>query len=88
MRFIIIRSDLQRPPSTMIVCICRRINDKTIAQCARSGMGFDDIQLELGVATQCGQCEGCARKLWSECSPQQPVAHISREEVVHQVLAV
>ena len=72
---------------TMIVCICRRISDKTIAQCARSGMGFDDIQLELGVATQCGQCEGCARALWSECSPQQTVAHISREAVALAVTA-
>ena len=70
----------------MIVCICRRISDKTIAQCARSGMGFDDIQLELGVATQCGQCEGCARALWSECSPQQSVAHISREVTTQQAM--
>lgn len=71
----------------MIVCICRRVSDKTIAHCARSGMGFDDIQLELGVATQCGQCEGCARALWSECSPQQTVAHISREAALHQTAA-
>jgi bacterioferritin-associated ferredoxin len=39
-------------------------------------MAFDDIQLELGVATQCGQCETCARSLWSECTPHQAVAHI------------
>ncbi|MCY1550382.1 hypothetical protein D9M68_866340 [compost metagenome] len=71
----------------MIVCICRRISDKTIAHCARSGMGFDDIQLELGVATQCGQCEGCARALWTECSPQQTVAHISREAASLQTAA-
>jgi bacterioferritin-associated ferredoxin len=71
----------------MIVCICRRISDKTIAQCARSGMGFDDIQLELGVATQCGQCEGCARALWSECSPKHSVAHISRDDAPQQGMA-
>ena len=39
-------------------------------------MAFDDIQLELGVATQCGQCEPCARSLWSECSPHQSVVHL------------
>ncbi len=39
-------------------------------------MAFDDIQLELGVATQCGQCESGARSLWSECTPHQAVAHI------------
>ncbi len=64
----------------MIVCVCHRVSDKTIAQCARAGMGFDDIQLEHGVATQCGQCEGCARDLWAECAPRQTVVHLRREE--------
>lgn len=39
-------------------------------------MAFDDIQLELGVATQCGQCESCALTLWSECTPHQSVVHL------------
>lgn len=60
----------------MIVCVCRRVSDKTIAQCARSGMGFDDIQLELGVAPQCGQCECSARALLAECAPGHVVAHL------------
>jgi len=60
----------------MIVCVCRRVSDKTIAQCARAGMAFDDIQLELGVATQCGRCEGCARQVFAECTPGQAVAHL------------
>jgi bacterioferritin-associated ferredoxin len=60
----------------MIVCVCRRISDRLIAQCARQGMSFDAIQLELGVATQCGKCEGCARGVWQECSPSAPKAHI------------
>ncbi|MBX3611882.1 MAG: (2Fe-2S)-binding protein [Hydrogenophaga sp.] len=62
----------------MIICVCRRVSDKTIAQCARSGMAFDDIQLELGVATQCGQCEGCARDIVAECAPGQSVAHLQQ----------
>jgi bacterioferritin-associated ferredoxin len=60
----------------MIVCVCHRVSDHTIARCARSGMAFDDIQLELGVGTQCGQCESGARSLWSECTPHQAIAHI------------
>ena len=45
----------------MIVCVCHRVSDREIARHARAGMCFDEIQFELGVATQCGQCEGCAR---------------------------
>jgi bacterioferritin-associated ferredoxin len=60
----------------MIICVCRRVNDKTIERCARAGLGFDDIQMELGVATQCGKCECKARNIITECSPNQLVAHI------------
>ena len=50
-------------------------------QAARSGHSFDDIQLELGVATQCGQCESCARDLWAECHPGQTIAHLKLDAV-------
>lgn len=63
----------------MIVCVCRRISDREIARHARAGMSFDDIQFELGVATQCGQCEGCAREVVSQCSATQPIAWLNRE---------
>ena len=61
----------------MIVCVCRRISDREIARHARAGMGFDEIQFELGVATQCGQCEGCARDVVAQCSKASPTAHIT-----------
>jgi len=61
----------------MIVCVCRRISDREIARHARAGMGFDEIQFELGVATQCGQCEGCARDVVAQCSAAGPKANIS-----------
>ena len=51
----------------MIVCVCHRISDREITRHARAGMGFDEIQLELGVATQCGRCEGCARDVVAKC---------------------
>ena len=63
----------------MIVCVCRRISDREIARHARAGMSFDEVQLELGVATQCGQCEGCARDVVAQCNALHPVAAISRD---------
>jgi len=62
----------------MIVCVCRRISDRDIARHARAGMGFDEIQFELGVATQCGRCEGCARDMVAQCNPASPTAHLTR----------
>jgi len=63
----------------MIVCVCRRVSDREIARHARAGMSFDDIQFELGVATQCGQCEGCARDVVAQCNPLHPVAAVEGE---------
>jgi bacterioferritin-associated ferredoxin len=63
----------------MIVCVCRRISDREITRHARAGMSFDEIQFELGVATQCGQCEGCARDVVAQCSASHPVAALHRE---------
>jgi bacterioferritin-associated ferredoxin len=60
----------------MIVCVCRRVSDREIARHARAGMDFDDIQFELGVATQCGRCESCARDVVAQCSAGSPVAAI------------
>lgn len=60
----------------MIVCVCHRVSDREIVRHARAGMDFDDIQLELGVATQCGQCESCARDVVAQCSASHPVAAI------------
>ncbi|HSV35390.1 MAG TPA: (2Fe-2S)-binding protein [Ramlibacter sp.] len=60
----------------MIVCVCRRVSDREIARHAHAGMTFDEIQFELGVATQCGQCEGCARDVVAQCNANAPVAAI------------
>ena len=62
----------------MIVCVCRRISDREIARHARAGMGFDEIQFELGVATQCGRCEGCARDVVAQCSATCPTANLNQ----------
>ena len=64
----------------MIVCVCRRISDREITRHAKAGMSFDDIQFELGVATQCGSCEGCARDIVNPCSATAPVAALRGQQ--------
>lgn len=65
----------------MIVCVCNRVSDREISRCARAGLTFDDIQLELGVATCCGRCEPHARDLLMQCHASQPVAALSQVSV-------
>ena len=72
-------------PAAMIVCVCRRISDREIARHARAGMSFDAIQFELGVATQCGCCERCARDVVAQCSATSPVAALHNETAVQPV---
>ncbi|MDB5751731.1 MAG: putative bacterioferritin-associated ferredoxin [Ramlibacter sp.] len=69
----------------MIVCVCRRVSDRDIARHVRAGMNFDDIQFELGVATQCGQCEGCARDVVAQCASGHAVATLHNENAVIQL---
>ncbi|AKJ28902.1 (2Fe-2S)-binding protein [Caldimonas brevitalea] len=46
----------------MIVCVCRKVSDRDIERLARTGCAsFDELQMELGVATCCGRCADCAR---------------------------
>ena len=68
----------------MIVCVCHRVSDREIARHARAGMSFDEIQFELGVATQCGQCEGCAREVVAQCCGSHPVAAVHSQAAVVQ----
>ena len=60
----------------MIVCVCRRVSEHEIARHACAGLSFDDIQFELGVATQCGQCEHRAREVVTQCAGAASVARI------------
>ena len=62
----------------MIVCVCHRVSDRDIAHAVRDGCGsFDELQFELGVATQCGSCLDCARETFDRhvgpvCVMQMP----------------
>lgn len=68
----------------MIVCVCRRISDRDISRHARAGMGFDEIQFELGVATQCGRCESCARDVVAQCRASAPTANLKLDTPVQE----
>ena len=63
----------------MIVCVCHRVSDREIARHAHAGMSFDEIQFELGVATQCGRCETCARDVVAKCCARGNQAAIHNE---------
>ena len=63
----------------MIVCVCQRISDREISRHAHSGMSFDEIQLELGVATQCGSCECSARSIVQQCQATGQIAALHHE---------
>lgn len=68
----------------MIVCVCRRVSDNEITRHARAGMSFDDIQMELGVAAQCGSCESCARDIVAQCNASHPIAWLQRADALPQ----
>ena len=69
----------------MIVCVCHRVSDREIARHVRAGMGFDEIQFELGVATQCGQCEGCARDVVAQCRSTCPTANLQNTSQLAEI---
>jgi len=48
----------------MIVCVCRRVSDHQIRQAAAEGAhSLECLQIDLGVATQCGRCAECATRV-------------------------
>jgi bacterioferritin-associated ferredoxin len=69
----------------MIVCVCRRVSDRDIEHAARSGCtSFDDLQMELGVATCCGRCTECAQETLAAAQAQAT----SVVRMVHPVQAL
>lgn len=58
----------------MIICVCHRVSDRDITRMSQGGASFDELQWELGVATQCGRCEDCAREVHAQCQASGAVA--------------
>lgn len=48
----------------MIVCVCNKVSDRDIVAAIEAGAdSVEDIQIQLGVATCCGQCLDYAESL-------------------------
>ena len=48
----------------MYVCVCHGISERRIEQAIRDGArSFEQLQSCTGVATCCGACEPCARRM-------------------------
>lgn len=60
----------------MIVCVCRRVSDRDIERHAKSGCAsFDELQMDTGVATCCGNCNDCAREVFESARAGTPHVH-------------
>jgi len=48
----------------MYVCICNGVTDRDIQEAVlRGARTVKDLRRELGVASDCGKCAGCAREV-------------------------
>ena len=58
----------------MYICICHGITDHQIRDCVKAGCArtLGDLQGQLGVATQCGCCEGAAMQVLHETLVTDP----------------
>ncbi len=51
----------------MYVCVCNAVTDRQIRQARDNGAStVEDLSRELNVATCCGRCKDCARKILCE----------------------
>lgn len=51
----------------MYVCVCRGVTDREVREAIDGGArDLRDLEQQLGIATCCGQCAGCARRLVAE----------------------
>jgi len=60
----------------VIVCVCRRVSDRQIREAAAAGAdSLEHLQIDLGVAMQCGRCADCATRVLCDARAQQR-AHV------------
>ena len=51
----------------MIVCVCNNISDREIRQAVDLGLSsMAELRRDLGVATCCGKCGSCAKKVMND----------------------
>jgi len=57
----------------MFICICRGITDRQIRAHAQAGAReLDELTVDLGVGSCCGQCRDCARAILEEVHGETP----------------
>ncbi|WP_424191917.1 (2Fe-2S)-binding protein [Ampullimonas aquatilis] len=71
----------------MIVCVCKAVSERHIRQALKEGMAetFDDLQIDLGLATCCGKCESAARAM---VETHQTVERARQEEVPRRIIPI
>jgi len=51
----------------MFVCVCNRVTDGQIREaCEKGAVSMDCLKNQLKVATCCGRCQDCAKRLLRE----------------------
>jgi bacterioferritin-associated ferredoxin len=56
----------------VIVCVCRRVSDRQIRDAVRDGAdSLEHLQIDLGVAMQCGRCAECATRVLCDARAAQ-----------------
>jgi len=56
----------------MYVCVCNSVTDKQIIKAAEEGAtSLKDLSEELNVATCCGRCATCAKKVLREAHSRE-----------------
>jgi bacterioferritin-associated ferredoxin len=51
----------------MYVCVCNSVTDKQIRKCVEQGAcSIEHLSDELNVATCCGKCKSCAKRVLRE----------------------
>jgi bacterioferritin-associated ferredoxin len=59
------------------ICICHGITDHQIRSCVKDGARtLCDLQGQLGVATQCGSCQGSALTILDETLERSPACSL------------
>ena len=67
----------------MIVCVCRGVSDRQIRQAVAGGAhSLECLQVDLGVATQCGRCADCASRVLCEARGAGAGAHTHTQHMV------
>jgi bacterioferritin-associated ferredoxin len=62
----------------MYVCICNKVTDSDIRDAVNSGVrDLDSLSEELNVATCCGQCKTCAKRVLREAKAEQAYAMLT-----------